>query len=230
MCAHHRMVLTNNRFKLGVLLLGLLISIGLGMLLGREFFAPGGTDAAERLTGPNPVDIGFSQSMAIHHGQAIQMALLVRASSEPGISRLAESIVLSQTWESGLLDGWLSAWGAPKSFVGAPMEWVKSAVNVQGVDDQLFVSRCKANDGAMPGMPTTEQMNRLKTLRGKDQGQLFLELMIAHHQGALPMAYFAFNNGHLPLVKSFALNMAKEQNNEVAVMQRLLERYKKIGG
>ena len=40
---------------------------------------------------------------------------------------------------------------------------------------------------SMPGMATTEQLDELATAKGADVDRLYLDLMIAHHEGALKM-------------------------------------------
>lgn len=170
----------------------------------------------------NEVDIGFAQSMLVHHSQAIQMAMLVRDSKSPEVQGLAQSILINQTHESGLLKGWLTAWNAPVVVPGSPMAWVENAKNLTLLEDIQYASQCKANGGVMQGMATPEQLEQLRTLKGEAQSRLFFTLMIAHHRSALPMAGFAMRNGKSSLIRNFALSMAKDQATEVAWMERRL--------
>ena len=62
-------------------------------------------------------------------------------------------------------------------------------------------------DGLMPGMATPAQMTRLQTLHGKALDILFLQLMIRHHQGGIPMARYAAQHASEPYVRDLAQKM-----------------------
>ena len=47
------------------------------------------------------------------------------------------------------------------------------------------------HNGLMPGMATDAQMKRLQSLHGNALDVFFLQLMIHHHQGGIPMARYA---------------------------------------
>ncbi|WP_370263920.1 DUF305 domain-containing protein [Limnobacter sp.] len=173
----------------------------------------------------NAVDAGFARSMIQHHAQAIQMSMLMRSAASPEMQAIAQSIVLKQTREIGVMEGWLSAWNQPPLVDGAPMAWVENATNVRHLDDQLYQARCKAEGGAMAGLATPEQLAQLERATGKAKEKLFLELMLAHHQAALPMAWFAHRNGESSLVKALATTMIREQGMEIAWMQVKLNTY-----
>ena len=200
--------------------------LAIGALYGsdRGFFShlPFLTEGRYRDQAPGLVDIGFAQSMLLHHNQAIHMAMQMRDSDNQHIRGLADSIVLAQLHESGMMRGWLSAWGAPSMVAGPPMAWVEEASNVWHLDDQLYAAQCKASGGDMAGLATSLELAELATRTGIDQQRFFLQLMIAHHQAAVPMANFAFRNGSSSLVKGFSRTMAKEQTGEIALMQQLL--------
>ncbi len=180
------------------------------------------TETRHREQAPGAVDIGFAQSMLLHHNQAIHMAMQMRDSNNQSIRGLADSIVLAQLHESGMMRGWLSAWGAPPVVAGPPMAWVEQATNVWHLDDQLYAAQCKAAGGDMAGLATPQELAELENRVGVDQQRFFLQLMIAHHQAAIPMANFAFRNGSSSLVKGFSRTMAKEQMGEIVLMQQLL--------
>lgn len=170
-----------------------------------------------------PIDTGFARSMLLHHAQAIQMAMFMRTNPSPEIQGLAQSIIMKQTHEMGLMEGWLTAWNSPVMVDGPPMRWVEQATDVKHIDDQLFQARCKAEGGAMAGAATAQQLKQLEESSGKAQEKLFLELMIAHHQAAVSMAWFAQRNGHSNLVKGLANSMIREQGAEIGWMQMKLK-------
>lgn len=198
----------------------LVMSIAIAALAGWYLGHQQGVAKVEPVVVTNDVDIGFAQSMLLHHSQAIHMAMLVKESTSPEVRGLAESILINQTHESGLLRGWLTAWNAPVMVAGPPMAWVENAKNLTNFEDIQYASQCKANGGVMQGMATPEQLEQLRSASGEEQSRLFFKLMTAHHRSALPMAGFAMRNGKSGLIKNFALSMAKDQATEIAWMER----------
>ena len=111
-------------------------------------------------------DVEFMQGMISHHAQAVEMTDLLKTRTErPEMRALAQRIDISQTDEIKMMQEWLVARGqfAPEQF----------AHHHEGM--------------MMPGMLTPEQMQRLSATRGAEFDRLFLEGMIAHHEGALTM-------------------------------------------
>jgi len=174
-----------------------------------------------------PIDSGFARSMLLHHAQAIQMAMMMRDAASPEVQALAQSIIIKQTREMGVMEGWLTAWNEPVMLDGPPMAWVENATNVRHLDDQLYQAQCKADGGAMAGVATPEQLEELKNATGTDKEIIFLELMLAHHRAAIPMAWFANRNGESSLVKALASSMIREQGMEIGWIQLKLQQLKK---
>jgi len=172
----------------------------------------------------NAIDIGFAQSMIIHHDQAISMAMLVKGKVSPNLDLLANGILTAQLLEMGQMKGWLTAWNQrvtpPQK--GA-MAWVEDAKNVTNVQDLLYVAQCKSAKGVMPGMLNVDQFNEMRALTGPDLERRFLDAMIDHHKAAIPMARFAVNNGESLLVKGLAKSIIREQAAEISLMNKLLE-------
>ena len=208
---------------LGVLVAGLLWPQRHALTFSQWWENAVGQDPAPvSVTAPNAVDIGFAQSMLLHHTQAIQMAMLVQGSPIEEVRQLAQSILINQTHEAGLMRGWLSAWNAPMAVGGAPMAWVEQVEQFKAIEDVQYASQCKANGGAMPGMASPAELEALRLAPGAAQQRLFLSLMKAHHEAALPMAGFAYRNGQSSLIKGFARTLIKEQAAEVAWMDKRL--------
>jgi len=175
----------------------------------------------------DPIDSGFARSMLLHHAQAIQMSMMMRDAASPEIQALAQSIIMKQTREMGVMEGWLTAWNEPVMLDGPPMAWVENATNVRHLDDQLYQAQCKADGGAMAGVATPEQLEELKNATGTEKEIIFLELMLAHHRAAIPMAWFANRNGESSLVKALASSMIREQGMEIGWIQLKLQQLKK---
>lgn len=175
----------------------------------------------------DPIDSGFARSMLLHHAQAIQMSMMMRDAASPEVQALAQSIIMKQTREMGVMEGWLTAWNEPVMLDGPPMAWVENATNVRHLDDQLYQAQCKADGGAMAGVATPEQLEELKNASGTEKEIIFLELMLAHHRAAIPMAWFANRNGESSLVKALASSMIREQGMEIGWIQLKLQQLKK---
>ncbi|MEQ9108836.1 MAG: DUF305 domain-containing protein [Limnobacter sp.] len=208
--------------QVGIFTIGLLAG-ALAMYGFQPRQASNTPQAASHNLQPNTVDIGFSQSMIIHHDQAISMASLVKGKVAPNIDLLAHGILTAQLQEVGQMKGWLTAWGqkvTPQA--KAPMAWVENARNVTNVQDLLYITQCKAEKGAMAGMLNVDEFNHMRGLSGIDLERQFLESMIKHHEAAIPMARFVVNNGRSLLVKGLAKAMIREQNAEISMMRKLL--------
>ncbi len=163
------------------------------------------------------VDAGFSRDMSTHHDQAVTMATYTRDNTtNPEVRVLAYDIELTQKFEVGRMSGWLDAWDLSRIDPdNAPMSWMGDQHMPMGAD------------GLMPGMATPAQMDRLESATGNDLDVLFLQLMIHHHQGGIPMAQYAADHATEPYVRQAAQAMVTNQSGEIISMGQLL---RKLGG
>jgi len=76
--------------------------------------------------------------------------------------------------------------------------------------------------GAMPGMATSEELTKLRSLTGTEFDIYFLQLMLRHHIGGAPMAEYAAGHAGQNVVRVLADNMLKSQSSEVDYMKQLL--------
>ena len=79
---------------------------------------------------------------------------------------------------------------------------------------------------AMPGMLSSQQVDRLRAAEGQLFDRLFLTYMIEHHQGAVTMVRGLFATdgaGQDEDVFRFASDVQVDQSTEVARMQRMLD-------
>jgi uncharacterized protein (DUF305 family) len=156
------------------------------------------------------VDAGFARDMSTHHQQAVTMAAYTRDNTDdPAVRVLAYDIESSQNFQIGEMQGWLDAWGLPRQSQEAPMVWMAG-------HDHL------AADGLMPGMATPAQMTKLQTLHGKALDIDFLQLMIHHHQGGLPMAQYGADHASSPYVRALAQSILTAQSSEIVSMEQML--------
>jgi uncharacterized protein (DUF305 family) len=142
---------------------------------------------------PNNADVTFTQNMIPHHQQAIEMAKLVNAHTKrPQLRTLAKDITTGQGQEITLMQGWLRSWGEPATPAGT-------------------------DHGAMqmPGMLSQADLQQLRLVKGEDFDLLFLDMMTAHHEGAIEMATTELRDGALPEVKRLAQQIIDTQQGEI---------------
>jgi uncharacterized protein (DUF305 family) len=76
---------------------------------------------------------------------------------------------------------------------------------------------------AMPGMATDEQLAELRASSGAAADDLFVELMVAHHEAGVHMAEVAAEDAELAKVRSFARSIVSGQQGEIEELHRVLE-------
>jgi len=186
-------------------LAALLVAGGIGYVVGHRV-GSATPDAAS-------VDAGFAWDMSTHHRQAVTMAGYVRDHSTDGVVRtLAYDIETSQFNQVGQMQGWLDAWGLPPENPGTRMSWMSGGHDMSSM----------ASGGLMPGMATQAEVDKLQTMTGKAMDVYFLQLMLRHHQGGLPMARYATEHASQAYVRNAAQKMATGQGAEIVLMEQLL--------
>jgi uncharacterized protein (DUF305 family) len=144
--------------------------------------------------------------MIVHHSQAVEMAEIVRDRTENDrINTLATDIALTQQAQIGQMQGWLDLWGLPVAGSEPAMSWMGMA-----------------HEGRMPGMAAQEEVNRLRTLPPEEADQLFLRLMIPHHEAAVPMSEAALERTNNPTVENLANAIVASQQAEIEIMKEML--------
>ena len=157
-----------------------------------------GTAPAE--AAPGDADVSFTQNMIPHHQQAIEMAKLVdNHTDRPELRKLADSIVSSQGQEITQMQEWLRSWSKPET----PAE-----------------GHGGHGDTEMPGMMSEADMRRLMEATGTEFDLAFVEMMAAHHQGAIDMANTELKDGSLPEVTRLAQQIIDTQQNEIDQLQQ----------
>ena len=169
-------------------------------------------------------DVKFMQDMILHHAQAVQMADLVnpRTNTE-AVRDIAGRINVSQADEIEFMRGWLTERGqsAPNP-AGEPA--------MAGMDHSQHGAMDHSAHGApghsmMAGMATPEQLAGLAAAEGPTFDQQFLNLMIAHHEGAVKMVADLFarsGSAYDPVLFRFANDITNEQQAEINRMSLLL--------
>lgn len=152
-------------------------------------------------------DVRFMQDMIPHHQQAVEMSELVpdRTNSE-AVTDIAERIMASQADEIEFMRGWLTERG-------------EAAPHARDHDHATHMSH------EMMGMATPEQMAQLASAEGVAFDDLFLTLMIRHHEGAVTMVEDLLDqpgSAYDPVLFEFVNDIVNDQTSEIERMDALL--------
>ncbi|MGH3900397.1 MAG: DUF305 domain-containing protein [Pseudonocardiaceae bacterium] len=198
----------------GAVLAVLLLGAALGMSLQR------GVGALPQPDGGS-VDIGFAQDMSVHHRQAVLMAGLARdRSADPAIRSLAFDIETSQLEQIGRMQGWLSLWNAAPLSTGQHMTWMTDT-SMHGMTHGGRTGPT-AGVATMPGLASPADLERLRASSGAQFDVLFLQLMLRHHQGGVPMATYTAQHADIPQVRNLAEKIVISQGAESEYLAQLI--------
>jgi uncharacterized protein (DUF305 family) len=144
-----------------------------------------------------PFDLQFIDTMTAHHQGAIDMAQTAESKAQKTeLKSFARKIVEDQQREIAQMKQWRDKW-----YSGRPQ-----AMNME-----------------MPGMMDSMKgmnMDSMKAMTGADFERMFLDMMIAHHQGAVAMAKEALNKSEHSEVKNLAQQIIDAQQKEIEMMKK----------
>lgn len=154
----------------------------------------------------NFTDIDFAKKMIIHNQQGIQMAEVARENAgDEEVRLLAGSISDSLSATTKQYINWLTEW------------------NEQYLDLSYF-PEVEGHDAypTHPGMANLRDLHSLESATGNSVDELFLRLMIAHHEGAAEMANgVAFERMQFGEMISLKNETLKNQAEEIQKMKQL---------
>lgn len=205
----------------------LLISLVV-VLVGALAFAIGrfstfGTSAPTTPT-TDSAEAGFSRDMQVHHAQAIAMAMeIYRKTDDEELRALSYDIATSQSGQRGEMYDWLVKWGLPQA--GGPMmAWMTESDAAHGHGGTADQPMTDDEARAAMGMATDDELAALADATGRDADCLFLELMIRHHEGAIPMAEAVIDLGSDSRTVQVADSIIAGQSAEIDAMQSMQAR------
>ncbi len=156
----------------------------------------------------NDADVEFLQGMVPHHSQAVAMAELVPDRTDrPELNELAETIISTQNEEIEQMNTLLSDAGA---------EPVEGGMDHGGMTEGGMT---------MSGMMDDQQMQDLESAEGQDFELMFLDMMTAHHQGAIEAAEQVLDAGENPEVADLAEQIIEAQQAEIEQMATWKEQW-----
>ncbi|CAM3882012.1 DUF305 domain-containing protein [Kibdelosporangium persicum] len=156
---------------------------------------PGEAAQAAPKQGYNDADVKYVRMMIEHHRQALEMAGLAPSrAARDDVKALAGRITDTQGPDIKAMETWLARNKAPQHEM----------------------------HGAMRGMATPEQLAALRAASGPAFDKMFLERMIAHHEGALEMAGDLLQTGSDVFVEEMAQDVIVAQQKEIGQMRAML--------
>jgi uncharacterized protein (DUF305 family) len=191
----------------GAVILGAVVGAALVSLFFQDTAVDGTVEAGAVAPGEDSAEAGFSRDMMVHHAQAVQMAEIVRDKTESQeIRSLAADIALTQQAQIGQMQGWLQVWGLPATGYKPAMTWMGHPT-----------------EDRMPGMASPEDIDNLQKASSEEADVLFLQLMIPHHEAAVPMAEAVLESTDRPEVRRLAGAIIASQQAEIELMKGLLQ-------
>ncbi|GAB3039105.1 DUF305 domain-containing protein [Parafrigoribacterium mesophilum] len=170
-------------------------------------------------------EAGFARDMQTHHLQAVELSMIIRdATDDQEIRSLAYDIATAQSQQSGQMHGWLNVWGLPQAAPEPSMTWITRPAPGGSGHSHGALGSGHVPGARMPGLATDDQLAQLRSLTGVEAEKLFLQLMIAHHNGGIEMAEAVLDRTTNKTVSSLARGMVKAQQSEVDYMEGLLAR------
>ena len=172
-----------------------------------------GTDTTQgQVAAHNDADIAFVTDMIPHHQQALELSALVPDRSEnTQLIELAEGIAAAQDPEIQAMRALLVQWNAD---------------DPDGEHGDHAVPGMPPGMGPhhdMPGMGDPAPMARPESLRGPEVARLWLESLIAPHEGAVEMAQTELAEGENVDARTLAQQIIDAQQAEIDQMRQMLE-------
>lgn len=171
----------------------------------------------------NAADVEFASQMIPHHAQALVMVDMADGrdvSSET--ADLMERIEAAQTPEIEQMTAWLEEWDQPVPDLGDMGDMDAMSGMDHGDMDHGDMDDMATSDG-MSGMMSAEDLADLEAAEGSVFEQMWLAMMIEHHEGAVEMAEVEVAEGEDPEAVALAEEIIEAQEAEIAEMEALLE-------
>ncbi len=157
----------------------------------------------------NDADVTFATEMIPHHAQALLMVdMAVTRDVSPELTGLLDQIRDAQAPEIEMMTDWLEEWDQPVPETGRGHGDTDSDSGMPGMD--------------MPGMMSSEEMDRLGSASKASFEDMWFTMMIEHHEGAIAMAETEIDDGEFPDAIALAEDITKSQAAEITTMEALL--------
>lgn len=181
-----------------LILTALLVLTGCAGTAGGDDDMPDMDHASGAAVDANEDDIEFASTMTAHHEQAIEASdiLLEKDDVDGSVTELADRIKVAYETDIDQLETWLDEWHATAE---------------------------TEEPDAEDGMVTDADLDALRNASGAAAGSLYLEQMIADHEGAIEIAEEQIEEGKNPGAIDLAKKIVASQTLEIERMKELLE-------
>jgi len=196
-----------------------LIAVGAALsLMGCGADSPDETTSAGGGSGHNAADVAFASDMVQHHAQALTMVDLTAGRDlDPEVQELADGIRDAQVPEIETMVDWLTEWDEEIPAT------VRDHANADEDHGMGHGDMDTGMDGDMPGMMSAEDMTALEQAPDAQFEDLWLEMMIEHHEGAVEMARTEQTDGEYAAAIDLAEQIVESQSSEIEQMRALLD-------
>lgn len=170
----------------------------------------------------NKADVAFATDMIQHHAQAMSMVdLTMDRPLEPEVQELADAIRAAQGPEIETMSGWLQEWG--EEVPSTMRDHVNGGHEGHGGEDESSMSdSMEGMDHDMPGMMSAEDMEALEKASDAEFQDMWLEMMIEHHEGAIEMSETEQDEGRFKPAVDLAGTIIESQSAEIDTMEKIL--------
>ncbi len=181
---------------------------GMGSMMGGGNMQPMGSFDEEK-----PFDLQFIDQMVMHHEGAIMSSeMMISDSERPELRKLAASIQKSQSEQIDQMQAWRE-------------DWYPDAERSFGMMDPTRMEEMMGG-GQMENM----MGGSMQEMMGADAtDEMFLRMMIPHHQTAVDMSEKALKDAEHPKLKDLARKIKDEQSAEIELMQGYLDEIEASG-
>ena len=196
----------------------LTLTLGAGLTACGDDTSDTSSKAEVSATEHNDADVTFASDMITHHAQALSMVdLTLERDLDPEVQALAEDIRDAQGPEIETMADWLTTWGedVPDTMrdhanAGHDMGDMSDTMDDMGHDD-------------MPGMMTAEDIDELENASDVEFQDMWLEMMVEHHEGAIEMAETEQADGQFKDAVDLAGQIIDAQKQEIDTMNGILD-------
>ena len=175
---------------------------GMGSMMGGGNMQPMGSFDKDE-----PFDLQFIDQMIMHHEGAIMSSEhMISDSTRPELRELAQNIQKSQSEQIKQMQAWRK-------------DWYPNAERTFGMMDPTRMEEMMGG-GQMENMMGGSMQ---EMMGGDATDEMFLRMMIPHHQMAVDMSEKALKEAEHPELKDLARQIKDEQSAEIKLMQGYLD-------
>jgi uncharacterized protein (DUF305 family) len=198
--------------------LALTLSLSAGLTACGNDTSDGASQTEVSTTKHNDADVSFATDMIQHHAQALSMVdLTLERDLDPEVQTLAEDIRAAQAPEIETMADWLTKWG--EEVPDTMRDHVNSGHDMGDMSDTMD----EMDQGDMSGMMTAEDMDALENASDAEFQDMWLEMMVEHHEGAVEMAETEQSDGQFKDAVDLAGQIVDAQKQEIDTMNGLLD-------